>query len=218
VIETLSGGHWRLERTVELPGVPQTAVAGLSCAGPGSGVAIASGRHQLTTRFRTAVVYRLSHGHWRRAVQAQPGGQPWLLDIGCAPGGPCLAVGAETQPSIRPIGFSVSPTGATALPAPAQTDTGAVTLSAIACGSATRCLAIGHVTPPGGVTDGFPPDTGALALDAWDGSAFSPVATDSTGALAPFAVACRPAFCMLAGRGAIGRPGTGHAAAARWDA
>jgi hypothetical protein len=206
IIETLTGGRWRLTRTIAVPGVPRTTISGLSCAGVGSCAAIVAGTHAVTTRARTATVERLRDGQWRPAVSAS-GTQAVLTGIGCAPGGPCLAVGVDAQPPIRSVGFVVSGTGAAPLAAPAPVDGTAVAFSRIACATATQCLAIGHVGPQ--LTAGTPIGVGGLSLQEWDGSTFTPVTSGTIGSLRPVGVACRPAFCMLVG-------GNGHATAARW--
>jgi hypothetical protein len=206
VIETLSDGRWRLTRTIAAPGVPRTTISGLSCAGVGSCVAIVAGTHAVTTRPRTATVDRLRDGQWRPAVSAS-GTQAALTGIGCAPGGPCLAVGVDAQPPIRSVGFVVSSAGAAPLAAPAPVDGNAVAFSRIACATATQCLAIGHLGPQ--LTAGTPIGVGGLSLQEWDGTTFTQVTSGTIGSLRPVGVACRPAFCMLVG-------GNGHATAARW--
>ena len=210
VIETMAHGSWRFSRTIVLPGVSETSVTSVSCARAGSCVADVNGGPR--DGGRLAAVYRLRNGHWVRAARA-PGGDPWLLSVGCAPDGPCLTIGSDTKTAYQPIGFSVTDDLPTPLPAPPAAAADAlVTLDQVACASATQCLGIGlsttrfvKDTPP---DNGIAPRTKTLALEQWNGNSFSPVPTGDLPALNPISVACRPAFCMLVG-------GNGHATSAR---
>lgn len=160
VIATLSSG-WTVVIGAPIPGDPDAAAYGVSCAA--SGTCTAVGLAYTTNEDREPVAFSSVGGVWSSSVVPATGAQyAGLQDVSCAET-TCVAVGNEVSRSGTETPLVATQSGGSWTSQDLSLPTGLRNgyLTSVSCSSSTSCVAVGSATPGSEVT----PPVAIIATD-----------------------------------------------------